>query len=61
MLQIKKYAPDIYNAYKYPKTGALCDVNLDICANVLKRRYNDRFYDLEGAELSGDDTDTDEY
>lgn len=63
---IKKYSPEIYNSYDYTnKNGAWCDINLDICADILKRRFNNRFFkyinDLEGDELSGDDTDTDEY
>lgn len=63
---IKKYYPELYNTYDYTnKKGASCDIDLDICANILKRRFNSRFFkyinDLEGDELSGDDTDTDEY
>ncbi len=38
--------------------------NLEVCANILKRRFTDKlYYDInryEGAELSGADTDTDE-
>ena len=38
--------------------------NLEVCADILKRRFNAKFYNyinnLEGAELSGSDTDTDE-
>ncbi len=36
---------------------------IELCADILHRRFNDRFFkhinDLEGAELSGADTDDD--
>ena len=71
---IKRYAPDIYNTYEYELDTfeleehiydeTIYDYNLRVCADVIKRRFNDRFFkyinDLEGAELSGDDTDTDD-
>ena len=71
---IKRYAPDIYDTYEYELDTfeleehmldkTIYDYNLRVCADVIKRRFNDRFFkyinDLEGAELSGDDTDTDE-
>lgn len=72
---IKRYAPDIYDTYEYELDTfeleehmldkTIYDYNLRVCADVIKRRFNDRFFkyinDLEGAELSGDDTDTDEF
>ena len=67
---IKKYAPNIYNTYEYDiEDGENCFEmmyfqNLEVCADILKRRFNAKFYNyinnLEGAELSGSDTDTDE-
>ena len=67
---IKKYAPDIYNTYQYDIKDnenpfeMMYNQNLEVCANILKRRFTDKlYYDInryEGAELSGDDTDTDE-
>jgi len=67
---IKKYAPDIYNTYEYDIKDnenpfeMMYNQNLEVCANILKRRFTDKlYYDInryEGAELSGDDTDTDE-
>jgi len=67
---IKYYAPDIYNTYEYDiEDGENCFEmmyfqNLEVCADILKRRFNAKFFNyinnLEGAELSGDDTDTDE-
>ena len=71
---IKRYAPDIYDTYEYELDTfeleehmldkTIYDYNLRVCADVIKRRFNDRFFkyinDLEGAELSGDDTDKDE-
>ena len=67
---IKKYAPDIYNSYEY-EIGEydnciekMYDQNLKIIADILHNRFNSRFFkyinDLEGAELSGADTDTEE-
>jgi hypothetical protein len=72
---IKIYAPDIYDTYEYELDTfeleehmfdkTIYEYNLRVCADVIKRRCNDRFFkyinDLEGDELSGDDTDTDEY
>ena len=72
---IKRYAPDIYDTYEYELDTfeleehmfdkTIYEYNLRVCADVIKRRFNDRFFkyinDLEGAELSGDDTDTDEF
>jgi hypothetical protein len=67
---IKKYAPDIYNTYQYDIKDnenpfeMMYNQNLEVCANILKRRFTDKlYYDInryEGAELSGADTDTDE-
>ncbi len=67
---IKQYAPDIYNTYEYDIKDnenpfeMMYNQNLEACANFLKRRFTDKlYYDInryEGAELSGDDTDTDE-
>ena len=67
---IKKYAPDIYNTYQYDIKDnenpfeMMYNQNLEVCANILKRRFTDKLYyninRYEGAELSGDDTDTDE-
>ena len=67
---IKYYAPDIHNTYEYDIEDdencfeMMYFQNLEVCAEILKRRFNDKFYNyinnLEGAELSGDDTDTDE-
>jgi hypothetical protein len=67
---IKKYAPNIYNSYEY-KIGEydnciekMYNQNLKIIADILHNRFNSRFFkyinDLEGAELSGADTDTEE-
>ena len=67
---IKKYAPDIYNSYEY-EIGEydnciekMYNQNLKIIADILHDRFNSRFFkyinDLEGAELSGADTDTEE-
>ena len=67
---IKKYAPDIYNSYEY-EIGEydnciekMYDQNLKIFADIVHRRFNDRFFkyinNLEGAELSGADTVADE-
>ena len=67
---IKKYAPNIYNSYEY-KIGEydnciekMYNQNLKIIADILHDRFNSRFFkyinDLEGAELSGADTDTEE-
>ena len=67
---IKKYAPNIYNSYEY-EIGEydnciekMYDQNLKIIADILHNRFNSRFFkyinDLEGAELSGADTDTEE-
>ena len=67
---IKKYAPNIYNSYEY-KIGEydnciekMYNQNLKIIADILHNRFNRRFFkyinDLEGAELSGADTDTEE-
>ena len=67
---IKKYAPDIYNSYEY-EIGEydnciekMYNQNLKIIADILHNRFNSRFFkyinDLEGAELSGADTDTEE-
>ena len=67
---IKKYAPDIYNSYEY-EIGEydnciekIYDQNLEIFADILHNRFNSRFFkyinDMEGAELSGADTDADE-
>jgi hypothetical protein len=66
---IKKYAPDIYNSYEY-EIGEydnciekMYDQNLKIIADILHNRFNSRFFkyinDMEGAELSGADTDVD--
>jgi hypothetical protein len=66
---IKKYAPDIYNSYEY-EIGEydnciekMYDQNLEIIADILHNRFNSRFFkyinDMEGAELSGADTDAD--
>jgi hypothetical protein len=66
---IKKYAPDIYNSYEY-EIGEydnciekMYDQNLKIIADILHNRFNSRFFkyinDMEGAELSGADTDAD--
>lgn len=67
---IKKYAPDIYNTYEYDIEDdedpfeMMYFQNLEICANILKRRFTDKlYYDInkyEGDELSGSETDTDE-
>ena len=67
---IKKYVPDIYNTYEYNfeeyenKLEMIFLQNLKVCADILYRRFNHKFYRLinivEGGELSGDDTDTDE-
>ena len=39
-------------------------ITLKICSEILRNHFNDRFYtyinELEGAELSGADTDDDE-
>ena len=67
---IKKYAPDIYNSYEY-EIGEydnciekMYDQNIKIFADIIHNRFNSRFFkyinDLEGAELSGADTDTEE-
>ena len=67
---IKKYAPNIYNSYEY-KIGEydnciekMYNQNLKVIADILHDRFNSRFFkyinDLEGAELSGADTDTEE-
>ena len=64
----KKYAPNIYNSYEY-KIGEynnciekIYNQNLKIFADIIHNRFNSRFFkyinDLEGAELSGTDTDT---
>ena len=38
--------------------------NLEVCADIIHRRFNDRFFkyinDLEGAQLSGADTDAED-
>ena len=67
---IKYYAPDIYNTYEYDIEDdencfeMMYFQNLEVCAEILKRRFNNKLYKLinivEGAELSGSDTDTDE-
>ena len=65
---IKKYAPDIYNSYEY-EIGEydnciekMYNQNLKIFADIVHNRFNSRFFkyinDMEGAELSGADTDT---
>ena len=67
---IKKYASDIYNSYEY-EIGEydnciekMYDQNLKIFADIVHNRFNSRFFkyinDMEGAELSDADTDTDE-
>jgi len=67
---IKKYAPDIYNSYEY-EIGEydnciekMYDQNIKIFADIIHNLFNSRFFkyinDLEGAELSGADTDTEE-
>ena len=67
---IKKYAPDIYDTYEYDIEDdedpfeMMYFQNLEVCANVLKRRFTDKlYYDInkyEGDELSGSETDSDE-
>ncbi len=67
---IKKYAPDIYDTYEYDIDdydncfNKMYELNLEVCANVLHRRFIDRLFkyinDLEGGDLSGADTDDDE-
>ncbi len=65
---IKQYAPDIYNSYEYEICEydncftAMYEQNLEVCADIIHNRFNSRFFkyinDLEGAELSDADTDT---
>jgi len=62
---IRKYAPDIYDTYKYDFDDDEIDIydsNLNLCCDILKRRFNDIFFqcinDLEGDALSDADTDT---
>ena len=68
---IKTYASDFYNTYEYdvyPEYEKdyknIYLITLSICGEILKNHFNDRFYtyinELEGAELSGADTDDDE-
>ena len=67
---IKKYAPEFYNTYEYDVYPEYDEdykniylITLNICGEILKNHFNDRFYtyinELEGAELSGADTDDD--
>ncbi len=63
----KKYAPDISNTYEYDKYDnwftTKYEINLEVCADILHRRFNDRFFkhinDLEADELSGAETEID--
>ena len=47
---IKKYAPDIYNTYQYNIKDnenpfeMMYNQNLEVCANILKRRFTDKLY-----------------
>ena len=68
---IKKYAPEFYNTYEYvvypeydeDEDEKIYLITLNNCGKILKNHFNDRFYtyinELEGAELSGADTDDD--
>jgi hypothetical protein len=42
---IRKYAPDIYDTYKYDFDDEIdiYDTNLNLCCDILKRRFNDIF------------------
>ncbi len=69
---IKTYAPDIYNTYEYDEDyfeyddeqKNIFEPTLDICAEIIKSRFTDKFYKvinaIEGDNLSDADTDTDE-
>ncbi len=67
---IKKYSPNIYNTYKYdmdeyPEYNEeyknIFKTTLNISGDVLKSYFNDRFFnyinEMEGGELSGNETD----
>ena len=67
---IKKYAPEIYKTYVYDIKDnqnpfeMMHLQNIELCADIIHKQFIHKLYNyinnLEGAELSGSDTDTDE-